>query len=242
MSALVIGVNTQYVRLHLVNVSKTDAEHVIASLTVGAPVVVSGMLRHENKRGVLHVNVQRHVSLGDDQIIKGKQEVEFDMGFRRVRARPSYSHALGSPKVGQVKYLMQRYLVGAASPTVATLLAPLVYPGTPAIVFRVSDGRLVATGYSETMDADRIVLKRMTLTGYPYRIHKRMVVVRWMFFFASDADALRRAKLITKFGLDGEILGPLGTHGLVRCSFSEHVTHKDTVCLHLYKRVFPKAV
>ena len=114
--------------------------------------------------------------------------------------------------------------------------------GTPALVFREKDARLVASGFSETMDADRILLKRVTLTGYPYRIHKRMVVVRWMFFFASDADALRRAKLVTKFGLDGEIIGPLGLQGLVRCSFSNHVTHKDTVCLHLYKRVFPKSI
>jgi hypothetical protein len=28
-----------------------------------------------------------------------------------------------------------------------------------------------------------------------------MVVVRWLFFFASDADALRRAKVITNFTL-----------------------------------------
>ena len=51
--------------------------------------------------------------------------------------------------------------------------------GTPALVFREKDARLVASGFSETMDADRILLKRVTLTGYPYRIHKRMVVVRW---------------------------------------------------------------
>jgi len=232
----------QFVRLHLVNVSRAQAQAVSDMLVRGVPVVVSGMLRHENKRGVLHTSLQRHVSLTDDQIIKGKQTLVFDMGFRRVSARPVYSNALGTPKVGQVKYLMQRFLLPSASPTTASLLSPLVYPGTPALAFRASDLQLVATGFAESMDADRIVLKRVTLTGYPFRIHKRMVVVRWLFFFASDAEALRRAKVMTKFGLDGEIIGPLGLHGLVRCQFGDHITHKDTVCLHLYKRVFPKSV
>ena len=31
--------------------------------------------------------------------LSGKEEVTFDMGFRRVSARPVYSHALGTPKV-----------------------------------------------------------------------------------------------------------------------------------------------
>ncbi len=36
------------------------------------------------------------------------------------------------PQVGQVKYLMQRYLLegGGGSRTCATLLSPLIYPGT----------------------------------------------------------------------------------------------------------------
>jgi hypothetical protein len=44
-------------------------------------------------------------------------------------------------------------------------------------MFRVTDGRLVASGACESMDADRILLHRVTLSGYPYRIFKRNVVV-----------------------------------------------------------------
>ena len=93
------------------------------------------------------------------------------------------------------------------------------------------------------MDADRIVLRRATLTGVPFRIHRATVVVRWMFNFASDVAALTRARLATKFGLEGEIVGPLGTHGLMKCVFStmqQAMSHKDTVCLHLYRRSFPR--
>ena len=227
-----------YVCLHLVNVSRAQADQVMLLLAQGSPVVVSGMLRHENKKGVLHMSLNRHVSAGEELIIKTKDEMQFDLAFRRFRARPVFSQAMGTPKVGQVKFLMQEYFL--PGPTTATILAPVVYPGMPALAFRAADMRLIAVGHTDSMDADRVILKRRTLTGYPFRIHKRMVVIRWMFFYAADADALRRAKVVSKFGLDGEILGPLGTHGLVRCTFSEHVSHKDTVCLHLYKRVFPK--
>lgn len=38
----------------------------------------------------------------------------------------------------------------------------------------------------------------------------------------------------------GNIIEPLGTHGLMKCMFSNFVRPNDTICLHLYKRVHPR--
>jgi pre-rRNA-processing protein TSR1 len=48
------------------------------------------------------------------------------------------------------------------------------------------------------------------------------------------------AELVTKFGLRGHIKEPVGTHGLLKVSFSAPIKQNDTVMLILYKRVYPK--
>lgn len=48
------------------------------------------------------------------------------------------------------------------------------------------------------------------------------------------------AELVTKLGLRGHIQEPVGTHGLLKASFSGIIMQNDTVMLILYKRVYPK--
>eukprot|EP00960_Hanusia_phi_P016302 480522-Hanusia_phi.AAC.3 len=39
------------------------------------------------------------------------QEMEFHLGFRRVLGRPIFSHAVGSTSTGQLKFVMQKFLL-----------------------------------------------------------------------------------------------------------------------------------
>ena len=32
----------------------------------------------------------------------------------------------------------------------------------------------------------------------------------------------------------------MGTHGLMKCTFNDHVKHSDVVCMPLYRRIYPK--
>ena len=42
--------------------------------------------------------------------------------------------------------------------------------------------KLAAVGALVDANPDRIVLKRLVISGYPYKVHKRRATVRWMFF------------------------------------------------------------
>ena len=50
------------------------------------------------------------------------------------------------------------------------------------------------------------------------------------------------AGITTKHGLQGNIVESVGDHGVMKCLFNAPIKQHDTVCLPLYKRVFPKFV
>ena len=99
---------------------------------------------------------------------------------------------------------------------------------------------LVASGNVVQPSPTRLILKRIVLTGYPLKIHKKRSVVRYMFFNSKDVKYFKPVEVYTKFGLRGHIKESLGTHGLMKCYFNDYIKSNDTVCMPLYRRVFPK--
>merc|ERR1712150_322470 len=116
------------------------------------------------------------------------------------------------------------------------------YTPCPILVFRTMNGKkeLVASGSMMGADADRIVVKRIILTGYPVRVHKRFATVKYMFYDPEDVKWFKPAGLVTKHGLNGRIEQSVGEHGTMKCLFNAPIKQHDTVCLPLYKRIYPK--
>lgn len=50
-------------------------------------------------------------------------------------------------------------------------------------------------------DAFQIILKRVILTGYPFKINKRKAVIRLMFYNPEDIRYFHPIELTTKHGL-----------------------------------------
>ncbi|NXH94983.1 TSR1 protein, partial [Pachycephala philippinensis] len=220
-----------YVTLHVCNVPVS----VMESFKEGKPLVLFSLLPHEQKMSVLNFLVRRHP--GNSEPVRAKEELIFHCGFRRFRASPLFSQHTSADK-----HKLERFLRPDAA-LVVTVYAPITFPPASVLLFKQrSNGMhdLIATGSLLSVDPDRIVIKRLVLSGHPFKIFTKTAVVRYMFFNREDVMWFKPVELRTKWGRRGHIKEPLGTHGHMKCHFDGQLKSQDTVLLNLYKRVFPK--
>lgn len=220
-----------YVTLHVSEVPVSVNE----CFKQGIPLIAFSLLPHEQKMSVLNMVVSRHP--GNTEPVKAKEELIFHCGFRRFRASPLFSQHTAADK-----HKFQRFLT-ADTALVVTVYAPITFPPASVLLFKQNnDGMhsLIATGHLLSVDPDRMIIKRVVLSGHPFKIFTKMAVVRYMFFNRDDVMWFKPVELRTKWGRRGHIKEPLGTHGHMKCSFDGKLKSQDTVLMNLYKRVFPK--
>lgn len=227
-----------YVTLTLRGVPPTAA-----AFATGALVVAVSLLPHENKMSVVHMAISRQSDTDPSTSgesfpspspppVKSKDPITFRCGWRTWEGRPVYSQWNPNGAV----HPLERFLPPHG---VASAFGPVTF-GTTTPVLCFSGDRLVASGSVTGSDAGRVILKRAVLTGYPVRVQKRRAVVKYMFYNPDDVRWFQPAGLYTKHGLRGHILGSVGEHGTMKCLFHAPIFQHDTVCLALYKRVYPK--
>ncbi|XP_021067696.1 pre-rRNA-processing protein TSR1 homolog isoform X1 [Mus pahari] len=220
-----------YVTLHVSDVPVSVVEY----FRQGAPLIAFSLLPYEQKMSVLNMVVSRNP--GNTEPVKAKEELIFHCGFRRFRASPLFSQHTAADK-----HKFQRFLTADAA-LVVTVFAPITFPPASVLLFKQRRNgmhSLIATGHLFSVDPDRMVIKRVVLSGHPFKIFTKMAVVRYMFFNREDVMWFKPVELRTKWGRRGHIKEPLGTHGHMKCSFDGKLKSQDTVLMNLYKRVFPK--
>ncbi|CAL1681354.1 unnamed protein product [Lasius platythorax] len=223
----------RYVTLDIIRISR-EIFKAFATI-VNQPLIVIGLLPYEHKMSLMNV-VLKH-SNNYTLPIKSKERLVFQCGFRRFTAGPMFSqHTNGS------KHKYERYF-HPDSTVVASMYAPVTFSPCPVLCYIENKGgelELIATGNVLSCNPNRIVLKRAVLSGHPYKVNKRSVVVRFMFFNCEDIEWFKPIQLRTKYGRRGHIKESLGTHGHMKCVFNGQLKSQDTILMNLYKRVFPK--
>ncbi|XP_043796539.1 pre-rRNA-processing protein TSR1 homolog [Apis laboriosa] len=222
-----------YITIHVKNV-RQDLFIAFCALE-NHPLIVFNLLPNEHKMSVLNV-ILKHTNTSP-QPIKSKEKLIFQCGFRRFTASPIFSqHTNGN------KHKYERYF-RPESTVVASMYAPITFPPCPVLCYIQKLNKsleLIATGNVLSANPDRIVIKRVVLSGHPYKVHKRSAVIRFMFFHREDINWFKPIELRTKYGRRGHIKEPLGTHGHMKCVFNGQLKSQDTILMNLYKRVFPK--
>ncbi|KAL3641088.1 hypothetical protein CASFOL_016056 [Castilleja foliolosa] len=225
-----------YSRLHIKDVP-ADIASKICMLAKRMPVIATGLLQHESKISVLHFSIRKHDTY--DAPIKAKEELLFHVGFRQFVSRPIYS----SDSINANKHKMERFLHPGRF-SVASIYAPISFHSLPLIALKSqgqdSSSSVAAVGSLKTVDPDRIVLKKIILTGYPQRVSKSKATVRYMFHNPEDVRWFKPVEVWSKCGRRGRIKEPVGTHGAMKCILNGVLQQHDTVCMSLFKRSYPK--
>ncbi|KEG12177.1 pre-rRNA-processing protein TSR1 [Trypanosoma grayi] len=228
----------QFVYVTLVEVP-SDVWH---SCTTSGFLIASGQLEHEQKWSVLHFQVQRTSEW--DEPIKSKVPMLAHIGFRKFYVSPLFSDITSSDRTK-----FARFFQPSETFRMATFFGPTSYQPCPILLFEVpsleeqEDGnalRLACFGAALPPNPDLLILKRAVLTGRVATIHKKQIVVKYMFFNDEDVRWFQPVDLRTRMGRRGKITKAVGTHGLFKASLNDQVMQHDVVCMDLYKRVFPK--
>ncbi|KAL1305140.1 hypothetical protein AAFC00_002065 [Neodothiora populina] len=225
-----------------------------------APTGVFSLLRHEHKR----TTCNHTITLNSDypEPLKSKDTLIMQCGPRRMLINPLFSQAGNTPNN---VHKFERYLHPGRT-AVATFTGPLIWGSVPCLYFKQTstipereidsddedkmaalerpgekpEYTLIATGTSVAPASNRVIAKRAILTGHPYKIHKRVVTVRYMFFNNEDVAWFKALQLWTKRGRSGFIKESLGTHGYFKAQFDGKMNPMDAIGVSLYKRVWPR--
>lgn len=203
------------------------------------PVAIYSLLHHEQKRTVVNVSI----TLGSDYPgpLRSKTELIVQCGGRRFAVNPLFSHSGNTPN-NVHKFL--RYLHPGQT-AIATFIAPVTWGPVPVLFLQSKASSnapldLIGKGTCLAASSSRIIAKRIILTGHPYKIHKKLVTVRYMFFNAEDVAWFKALQLWTKRGRSGFIKESLGTHGYFKATFDGKINPQDAIGVSLYKRVWPR--
>lgn len=202
------------------------------------PLCLVQLLRHEHKR----VAANYSITLSSDlqKPVKSKETLFVQVGPRRFVMNPLFSQAGVTPND---VHKFERYLHPGSS-GVASVTAPLTWGAVPVSYFRLDAPtqqlQLIGTGTSLPPSTSRIIAKRIILTGHPYKINKRLVTVRYMFFNKEDVEWFKSMPLWTKRGKSGFLRESLGTHGYFKAVFDGKINPMDAIGISLWKRCWPK--
>ena len=156
---------------------------------------------------------------------RAKDDLEFHVGFRSFDARPIFSQERHKSD----RLRMSRFLQPGEQ-HIATVFGPVSFPPGPVLVYRrpkdgtaggASSGAggagpagsgptLVATGTILGAAPDKLVLKRVLLTGLPVACKNNKAVVKFMFYNPDDVRWFQKLQLTTKHGADREFQGSGG--------------------------------
>lgn len=215
------------------------------------PASMFSLLRHEHKRSVINLNMTLR---SDTEVpVKSKDDLLVQIGHRRFVINPILSASGQTPND---VHKFSRFLHPGTT-QIATFSGPVTWGSVPVLVFRPrvqssdkpsnitadttsADLELIGSATTVAPSTSRVIAKRVVLTGHPFKIHKKLVTVRYMFFNREDVTWFAALPLWTKLGRQGFIKEPLGTHGYFKATFDGKINPMDAVGVSLYKRVWPR--
>ncbi|KIK59346.1 hypothetical protein GYMLUDRAFT_227349 [Collybiopsis luxurians FD-317 M1] len=217
------------------------------------PLLVGGLLPAESSAtpssyNFIQVRIKRHRWF--TRPLKTNDPLILSLGWRRFQTLPIYSLDDHSIRMRMLKYTPEHMHC------YATFWAPGAIPNTGFCAFNsVSDSnssgfRISATGVvlsiSPSSSPGNAIVKKLKLTGMPYKIFKNTAFIKGMFSSALEVAKFEGASLRTVSGVRGQVKkavnakGGGGGDGGFRAAFEDKVLMSDLIFLRAWYTVQPR--
>ena len=209
----------------------------VATFNPRFPVIVGGLAPTEDRFGFVQVRIKRH--RWHKKILKTNDPLIFSLGWRRFQTLPVYSISDSRTRNRMLKYTPEHmHCFG-------TFYGPLIAPNTGFCCVQSFSNknpgfRIAATGVVLNVDENTEIVKKLKLTGTPYKIFRNTAFIRDMFSTSLEIAKFEGASIRTVSGIRGQVKRALSKpEGYFRATFEDKVLMSDIVFLRAWYPVKP---
>ncbi|KAL8805254.1 MAG: hypothetical protein Q9200_005486, partial [Gallowayella weberi] len=201
------------------------------------PILVGGLAPTEDRFGFVQIRIKRH--RWHKKILKTNDPLIFSLGWRRFQTLPMYSISDSRTRNRMLKYTPEHmHCFG-------TFYGPLIAPNTGFCCAQSFSNqnpgfRIAATGVVLNVDESTDIVKKLKLTGHPYKIFKNTAFIKDMFTSALEIAKFEGASIRTVSGIRGQVKKALAKpDGHFRATFEDKILMSDIVFIRGWHTVKP---